>query len=311
LIKPKILYLLLLGFILSSCRTTRVVEESVDELYKNCYEFIIEFESSTPSGFKEIIEEEEITDIFSDEALLAATSINQTSELKDLIELKDFDELSTFKTYQNILNKISMAELEVTSFTAAIRCEEDKLNQLANHMDRMRSDRANTRTVSGIIIDASSNVLSGVFLFWAINGSPYRQVIGIGASLTQIILNVTNKIITYKAEVEVPINLLVIIKDDDNEDGLIPPHIWYYLNNKIQIGDVTLRESLIDYWEEFTIPDQQDLYFSSEGLYTVDQLENRASMLEQLASNTEIMLQDLLKLRKEIDDYLEEKGEFD
>jgi len=297
--------------IFSACRTTRVVDESIDELYQNCYEFIIEFESSTPSGFTEIVEEDELTDIFSDEALLAAISINQASALRSLIDEDEFAEFSKFKIYQNVLNKISLAELEVSSFASALRCEENKLTQLANFMDRKQSDRANTRTAAGIIIDATANVLSGGMIIWAISGNTFTQIMGVGASLTQIILNVSNKLITYKAEIESPTNLLIYVKEDDNEEERIPPHIWYYINNKKQIEGNTLREALIDSWMEVTIPEQQEIYFTNEGLFTIEQLQNKASMLEQFASNAEIMLQDLLKLRKEIDDFMDELGAFD
>lgn len=298
-----------IGFItLISCKTTKLIDKEVSELHKSCYDYVISHETSKASTFKPKEYDETLLDAFSKESLLVANTIGQIDQLQKLFAEDKFNEFSQFRNYQKIINNITLAELEVFSFTAAVRCEQDKMQQLALFMERLESDTSGRKTVTGILIDASANIASFAIIIWAVNGSTVRQLLGVGASLTQILLNLRGRSISYIADVEHPVNLLTEIFEGEEWSDYIPVNIWYYLDNRSQeFTDQSIKSMLVDSWEQYNIRENKELYLSSGGAYTSEQLRNRASMLLQLASYTELILQDLLKLRHELEQYIEKQ----
>jgi hypothetical protein len=305
---PAIFLLSVLAFAAMSCKTTRHIDKGISELHKSCYDYVITHETSKASAFEPEEFDEVLLDNFSQESLLVAKTINQSSRIKALLGEDKFNEFSQFRSYQKIINNISLAELEVFSFTSAVRCEEDKMEQLAWFMERMESDVSSKKTVTGIMIDASANIASAAIIIWAVNGNTIRQLLGVGASLTQIMLNLRGRSITYLAEVEHPTNLMKEIFEGGEWSEHIPANIWYYINTRApEFTDDSIKDLLTASWEEYNIRENKDLYLSSGGAYTAEQLRNRASMLEQLASYSELMLQDLLKLRQELEDFIDDQ----
>ncbi|WP_194777048.1 hypothetical protein [Pararhodonellum marinum] len=293
---------------LVGCKTTKLIDKEISELHKSCYEYVISHETSKASTFEPEDYDETLLDAFSKESLLVANTIGQIDPITKLFKEDKFNDFSQFRTYQKIINNITLAELEVFSFTSAIRCEEDKMEQLAWFMERLESDASSKNTVTGILIDASANIASAAIIIWAINGNTVRQLLGVGASLTQIFLNLRGRSITYIAEVEHPVNILNEIFEGEEWSDYVPVNIWYYLDNRSpDFTDRSIKVLLMDSWEEYNIRENKSLYLSSGGNYTSQQLRNRASMLEQLASYTELILQDLLKLRQELEDYIDEQ----
>jgi hypothetical protein len=290
------------------CKNTKIIDQNVNTLQRGCYDYVITHETYKASPFEPEEFDDSLLENFSIESLLVAKSIVLTTRLRDLLNKDEINEFSRFKSYQKIINSISLAELEITSFTSAIRCEEDKLEQLAWYMERMESEKSSRKTVTGILIDATANIASAAIIIWAVNGNTVRQLLGVGASLTQIWLNVRGRSLTYLVEIEHPTNLVKELYEGEEWSAFIPANIWYYISTKtLENEDESIKQLLVASWKEFNIMENKELYLSSGGTYTADQLKNRSSMLEQLASYTELMLQDLLKLRKELNDFLDEK----
>lgn len=303
--EPLKFLLFFLLYLCFSCKAKRVVEEKIDDFQGACYTFIEGIKATKPDDFEIDDFDDDLQEIFSERALVVANALNLKSALREISELdKEEDKLLYFMHYQEILNKINMAELEVSSLNAAIKCEEDKSEQLAWYLNRKEGNISNKRTVGGIITDASANILSGVVVIWVANANTFRQLMGVGASLVTIILNVTNKVKVYKVEVDHEVNLLRDIYAEDLDwSDYIPPSVWYYINEKkVEIEGETIRENMIQSWETFNIRDNLDLYLSDGGHYSEDQLQNRASMLDLFSAYIELMKQDLLVFRREVVD---------
>jgi hypothetical protein len=301
-ILPRILVFIhiLIGF---SCKGTRIVEEKVDDFQGACYTFIEGIKATKPDDFEIDDFDDDLQDIFSERALVVANALNLKDPLREIVKLdREEDQLVYFMHYQEILNKINLAELEVSSLNAAIRCEEDKTEQLAWYLNRKESNISNQRTVGGIVTDASANILSGVVVIWIADANTFRQLMGVGASLATIVLNVLNKVKTYTVEVDHEVNLLRDVYAEDLDwSEYIPPSVWYYINEKkVEIHGETIRENMMQSWDTFNIRENLDLYLSDGGQYSVDQLQNRASMLDLFAAYIELMKQDLLVFRREV-----------
>ncbi|EOZ99684.1 hypothetical protein A33Q_0365 [Indibacter alkaliphilus LW1] len=285
-----------------SCKTVRSIESPIQNLGEACYKYILDFE---PISTKESLHldhfSERATEKFSKNSLFFIRVLGLTDQVEKVLDQDSDNEIEQFKNIQHAINKITLVELEVKAFSSALRCEEDKIEQLAWHLESIENSGKNTKTVTGIILDASANIAgAAIILFWA-QGNTTRQLIGIGASLTQIYLNVWGRSITYTVEIDHEVNILEEFSKNQDWCESIPDNIWAYVNYVKQNDDEkNIREQLMDSWAETIIEENKDLFFSKGGSYNSVQLRGRASMLEQLASLTEGMLQDLLILRKEI-----------
>ncbi|TVP52580.1 MAG: hypothetical protein EA341_02990 [Mongoliibacter sp.] len=289
-------------FLLASCKTVRSIDSPMKGLEESCYKYILDFKpTSSPESFEVDDFSQKAHDNFSENSLFFIRILGLTEEIETVLNHEFDDELTKFKNLQKSINEITLIELEVQAFSSALRCEEDKFNQLAWHLENISNSRSSTKTVSGIILDASANIAgAAIILFWA-QGNTTRQLIGIGASLTQIYLNVWGRSITYTVDIEHPVNILKEFSKEQEWCESIPDHIWAYVNHvKREEGNLNIRDQLMASWSDTLIEENKDLFFSNGGTYDATQLRGRASMLEQLASFTEGMLQDLLILRKEL-----------
>ncbi|MBW3468745.1 hypothetical protein EGN73_13125 [Arthrospiribacter ruber] len=288
--------------ILSSCKTVRTVESPIKEMERSCYQYILDFDPiSDPESLHLDDFSDKTKEQFSENSLFFIRILGLTDEIESVLNDDFDDQLSKFKSIQKAVNEITLAELEVQAFTSALRCEEDQYEQMAWNLETMSNDKQSNKTVSGIILDASANIAgAAIILFWA-QGNTTRQLIGIGASLTQIYLNVRGRSITYNTEISHKINVLEEFSKDQEWCESIPDKIWAYVNYvKREVPNKNIRDQLLDAWTDTVIEQNKDLFFSEGGTYNSTQLRARAAMLEQLASLTEGMLQDLLVLRKEL-----------
>ncbi|WP_158856203.1 hypothetical protein [Lunatibacter salilacus] len=294
-----------------SCKSVRVVEEKIEDYQGSCYNFLEGIEASRPDEFERDDFDEDLQEIFSDKALVIANALNLKEQLRELIHFDDIEKnrIEYFIQYQEIINKITLSELEVSSLNAAVSCEEDKTQQLAWYLDRQESNVSNRRTIAGIFTDASASLISGGIVLWAAGANTFRQLLGVGASLTQITLNLISKREVFKVRVSHEVNLLREIYDDDaGWSNFIPPAVWYYIHEKrVAIQGGSIREQMLKTWNSLEIQNDLDLYLSDGGAYTEEQLRSRASMLDLFSSNIELMKQDLLAFRREIVDYKREE----
>jgi hypothetical protein len=300
-------WLLLLLPLLFSCKSVRVVEEKIEDYQGSCYKFLEGIDASRPDAFERDDFDEDLKEIFSEKAMVVANALNLKEQLKRLIHFEDREEnrVEYFMQHQEIINKITLAELEVSSLNAAVSCERDKTLQLAWFLDRQESSVSNRRTIAGIFTDASASLISGGIVLWAAGANTFRQMLGVGASLTQITLNLINKKEVFKVNVSHEVNLIREIYDEDaGWSNFIPPAVWYYIHEKrVAIQGGSIREQMVNTWSSFEIKNDIDLYLSDGGVYTEEQLRNRASMLDLFSSNIELMKQDLLVFRREIVSY--------
>ncbi|EON75189.1 hypothetical protein ADIS_4360 [Lunatimonas lonarensis] len=246
-----------------------------------------------------------VRDFFHAKSLLMAHALYLTKALEQWVEAADQGkgELEQFIRYQEIVNKISLAELEVSSLKAAIHCEEDKVDQLAWYLDRLQRTTSSRRTIAGILTDASISLVSAGIVLWAANGNTLRQLLGVGASLTQITLNLVNRKETFVIRLDHELNILqeVFAGEADEWSQIIPPSVWYYLHaEETKLYEGSIQEKLLNTIEPYEVSGNLSLFLSDGGIYTAEELQVRSAMLDILASYVDLMKQDLLAFRREV-----------
>ncbi|MCC5937589.1 MAG: hypothetical protein JJU34_09920 [Lunatimonas sp.] len=301
--KPTSFVFLLVFFL--ACKSTRLAENEPHDFQVTCYTLLDSIEANRPDEFDLGAYEETARETFSEKSLLMANALNLNDELAKLVGLPSSpdQQWEHFIHYQEIVNKISLAELEISSLSAALNCEEDKVEQLAWFLDREESKVSNRRTIAGILTDASASLVSAAIVLWAANGNTFRQLLGVGASLAQITLNLINKKETFTVSLEHDINILkeVFENDEDAYSNVIPPSVWYYIHKEnMHFLGGNVRENLLLSLENYDVSGSFDLCLSDGGQYNVDQLRLRGAMLDLVSSYVDLMKQDLLIFRREV-----------
>lgn len=297
--------MVLLPIVLFACKSTRLAENDAHDFQVTCYTLLDSLDANRPGEFEIDEYAEAVRDTFSEKSLLMTNALNLNEEIAKLVDLRSIPEKQWehFVQYQEIVNKISLAELEISSLSAAINCEEDKVEQLAWFLDREESKVSNRRTIAGILTDASASLVSAAIVLWAANGNTFRQLLGVGASLAQITLNLINKKETFTITLEHEINILKDVFENEEEaySSVIPPSVWYYIHKEnMHFLGGNVRESLLLSLENYDVAGSFDLCLSDGGQYNVDQLRLRGAMLDLVSSYVDLMKQDLLIFRREV-----------
>ncbi|MEX0884699.1 MAG: hypothetical protein WDZ72_14625 [Cyclobacteriaceae bacterium] len=82
----------------------------------------------------------DLRQILSDKSLRMAIALNVVDELEGYIHSReDLDEVSKFIGFQEVINKVHLVELEISSLSAAVSCEVDKTLQLAWFLERKQA----------------------------------------------------------------------------------------------------------------------------------------------------------------------------
>jgi hypothetical protein len=133
-------------------------------------------------------------------------------------------------SYQEIVNKIALAELDVTPLNAAVSCEKDKTRQIALYQDSKESEVLYRRIIAGLFTAASASLVSGAIVLWATNGNTSRELLGVGACLATITLNLITKTKVFKVPVAFEVKPLRSIYDlEADRSNHIRPAVWYYI----------------------------------------------------------------------------------
>lgn len=216
------------------------------------------------------------------------------------------NQINSLKVSQELNHRIDLASLEISSVTAELDCEEERLNQIASFLSEKEKRRETHLTVGSIILGSLSAIVTGVLISNK-DQSNAADMIGVGVGVADATLGIM--MLTggnQKIEIEHKRNVLKEIWYATETSTIYPPSIWYYLNyhNPGQ-NDISLREQLIKNWMDFgQIKDTRgkqkhtgiEIYFGESGNYTVDELENRANMYDQIESVIKLMKQDLRNL---------------
>lgn len=234
---------------------------------------------------------------------LLSAYIQKSKELKANNSLQGQIDLINIR--QKINHQIDLTSLEISSVAAELDCEEERINQIASYLKESESKKETKLTVASIILGSMTAIVTGILVSTK-DESDAADLIGVAVGVADAALGIMILNNHRQIEFNHPRNVLKEIWLATETSTVYPPSIWYYLNysKPEKNEEASLREQLIENWKAFgqveskgkSKKDDFDIYFSEGGMYTTDQLENRANMYDQIESLIKLMKQDLRNL---------------
>lgn len=202
---------------------------------------------------------------------------------------------------QAIDHEINNASLVISAVSSELDCEEERISQIAHYLTEKQGGLESKLTIGAIVLGASGAILTG----GVIKNEKASNAVGISTGIAEAGLGLAMLFNKRKIEFYHERNILRDIYEGPQVSSLFPSFIWYYLNYEDK-NQLSLRKDIIDKWSKFGQIDSQSqeissLYFGKGGVYTADELNNRADMYDQLESQIYLLKQKLMALASEID----------
>lgn len=258
-----------------------------------------------------------LTNRFSFRSLNVANAIGLTDQLSEYVNL-----IKTQRAAPSIENKLKRTELslrinrridnsslEISSVAGEIDCEEERTGQVADFLSQKENETESRLTVASIIAGAAGAIGTGLLLNSENNSDDYVQIAaGVAEAAMGMLILLNKRHISFTHTH----NPLRDIWNGNETSQSFPASVWYYLSyyDPQKPDKHSYRYQIISGWMDFGQiatarssgkRELVDLYFGDGGNYTVNQLQNRANMLDQLESRIKLMKQDLRELARELD----------
>jgi len=260
-----------------------------------------------------------LRDQFSITAFETATALGVLPYLDRLLTLEtqvgprgDGPALEYVRERRHITDRITLGILDVSSTAVEADCEEGRATLLAEHLQKVVDRRQDIYTVlglvgSGVFTIVSGGIGVGATSLGVFNTANIATIIG-GAS--ELIFGSAVLVdTTAGGELRHERNLLRDIWTGEN--SAFVPAVWALLNRRLtdEPAQRSLRENLIMRWREegwlgLAGSDAErhriELFFGKGGYYTMDELRERAAMLDLLETDISLMHQGLNRLIREL-----------
>lgn len=226
--------------------------------------------------------------------------LEEKRRVQDRIE----DRVQWLELKQQITDKINLASLEISAIAAELDCEEERADQLKGLLQE-KMDKAERRiTVAAILTGATTGLLVGALNLSKGSGN-LSEEIGIAGGIAEATLGFLSLGIKRNHIFKHPKNHLQDVWSGPDTTSNFPPVVWYYLNLPFDAGSPSLRESLKQQWivlDQLSLEDvgKRAMYFGNGGIYDIEDLDNRSSMLDQLEATVTLMKKDLQLISKEL-----------
>ena len=192
---------------------------------------------------------------------------------------------------------------EIDGVAATLDCEGEKTDQVATYLDQANQKHNSRLTITSIIVGALTTIATV-----AIKKNSVQNTVAIsggllGGGIAALMINPAGKKIKWLQDK----NLLGAIWYGHNMDRLIPPSVWYMLNekdfsnshNKSLIESIKTRWKMLNFSNEISVEDEKK-FFQNGGIFSADELHQRANMLNELQATIRSLHQDLASLTNNI-----------
>ncbi|MCZ2099947.1 MAG: hypothetical protein LC107_00235 [Chitinophagales bacterium] len=306
-------------FMLSSCSTmvslkSHLVNSNCSQ--KSDYHYTVE---DLPLPMYQVRLDAKLSARFSTSSLKMANAIHLQDQLTAYLEAENNyrldpnleNRVTILELSNAITQRINTASLEVSSIASEIDCEKESVAQIADFMKSSEAAKETKLTVAAIAVGAIGTLV-GAPLIGSHVSDKNLNLVTLGTAIAEGSLGLMILLNEKKVEIHHPRNLLKAIWEAHETSSLFPPFIWYYLNyyDPDKPNQNSLRYQLIQSWISFGQIQEKspkkkqafiDLNFGNGGIYTADQLYNRANMLDQLESVIKLIKQDLTHLSHEFE----------
>ena len=250
---------------------------------------------------------------FSDQSILILNALQSVDEVEDILKYKKDGSLEAqVKVLQlktKINSKISISLTELDAVAAEFDCEGERVAQMANYVDNINSNNNNKLILFSIITGAVTSVASGI-----IKNDNAENIVSIGggllgAGLGLATFNPKGKKVEFIHER----NLLKDIWDEKLQSQNFPPFIWYMYTERKFTGnrEHSIIQNMKQRWINYQFDNDEDsanksVNFGTGGFYRSSDLQNRASMLNQMQSATRTINQNINYLLLDLDKMISE-----
>jgi hypothetical protein len=254
--------------------------------------------------------------ILSPQSQMVADTIGVLDVIREILSLEDrgadldqAGQISLLEARQKLLHQIQSTVLEVESAAAEVRCEKERADQLADRLEARVNRNATILTVSAIVGGAVFGFASGgLFLAGA---STAGSAVSIAGGVVETFLGILALNEEAHQRLQHKRNILGEIWNAPARPTILPVSVWRFLNHPVkeEPQQRSLRAILITRWQEDgrlgpaesdTERRRKELFFGPGGLYELQELRDRAAMLNLLEADINLMTQDLSLLVNEV-----------
>lgn len=231
---------------------------------------------------------------------------------KQLQQNQEADQLLQMVTIrQQVTERIALASLELTSVLSEINCEIGRSTEMKNYLQLQLDKRETSATILSVLAAASAQVISSVMNLSDADQRVIEATEITGALVSGYFVFQALKKKDKKAMFMHKRNLLIDIRNNPVSSAVYQPMVWHYLTKEYENREQTLtvRQTILNRWQELNLlreaeKEEQEqrltLLFGQGGLYAIDDIDNRISLLDLLAIETSLMNQELKQLQQEI-----------
>ena len=211
---------------------------------------------------------------------------------------------------QKITDQLQLASFDIATAAALVDCDSRRAALTATLLTRQENSREKRMTISAITTGALTALTVGLLKLG--DHEDGGEWAGIGGGLAEAGLGITSLLQKApKADYNHQRNPLREVWAPPATSTVFPPLVWYYLNKPKSKGDPTIIDALRSRWNILVSLNaeakrarnrkhQEVDYFGNGGAYTAEELTVRSTMLGQLATEIQLMNNDLTILLNEI-----------
>lgn len=207
------------------------------------------------------------------------------------------DQLEIVSKRQQILNRLMLASIQISSVAAELDCEGERADRLATYLDQRDTRRIRRLTLLSVVVGAVTTVATAL-----VQATGTNKAVGIGGGVVSAAFG---SLAAFSSDRTIELihqrNLLTDIWTQNKQSSVYPPFVWYVLNEKLfsNDGQHAVSYNIRHRWQDYVLngtADEEKLYFGKGGNYQADDLHARANMLNQLQSSVRSINQDLQSL---------------
>ncbi len=198
-----------------------------------------------------------------------------------------------------LLARIEEARLTIAATRAELDCEGERAKQAADYLAHAQESAVHSLTVGSIAAAAATAIVS-VFLSTGQTSTWTQNGFAIGGGAVTAGLGVASLYINLHIRIERPRNLLADVWFGPRESSVYPPMVWGYLTQPEFSNDQRepIRTRIVERWVQFQgirrdDPKMVALLFGNGGMDDEETLRLRASMIDQVKAEVDLMNQDV------------------
>jgi hypothetical protein len=202
----------------------------------------------------------------------------------------------------DLLARIEEARLTIAGTRAELDCAGERAKQAADYLAQAQDSAVHALTVSSIAAAAATSIVS-VFLSTRQTPTWTQNGFAIGGGAVTAGLGVASLDVHLHIRMDHPRNPLADVWFGPKESTLYPPMVWGYLTEPAFSNDQRepIRKRIVERWLQFQGVRKDDaklveLLFGPGGTYDEETLRMRASMIDQVKAEVDLMNQDIAAL---------------